>query len=444
MTMKHTHRRLIAALAVLVFLTCSAAGLRAQASQDKKTQFEEVLRQAEKQFSSGNYRNATERYFFASKLAQDRFDFSRVYFGQALSYFYLKDTAQYEKYIKMVLEVDPRKEVSVVLYPISFVQAFERIRNEMHLPAPGPGEVEQIQPENKVSEVKQPEEVKAQPETPPEKKPAAEPAATTTAPAANQNAAPAAAIPTVAAIERPGGHFEVAAHVSSWSINLIKGLFESSVVDKFSVEMRKVMTDDLHHKYSHFSLVPLSDQFEQNLTLDSSGPNYGLEVRYYSKGWAGSFSVGLSFEQTSMKLAITGTVMQNYKDGSSATADVVGSATASVFSTNLSFRWDILPSSRVTPYFVLGLGWAPFKADVTETYTGTFHPISGSEESIEGTTVKSVADIGADNNFTVPDAIFIVHLGFGIKVNIVYGLSGMAEAGLWDGFLLRFSVGYRF
>lgn len=440
MTMKHTHRRLIAGLAVLVFLTCLAAGLRAQASQDQKTQFEEVLRQAEKQFNSGNYRNAAERYFFASKLAQDRFDFSRVYFGQALSYFYLKDTAQYEKYIKMVLEKDPRKEVSVVLYPISFVQAFERIRNEMHIPAPGPGEFEQVQPENKVSEVKQPEEVKAQPETPPETKPAAEPAVTTTAPPATQ----VVTAPPVKVVQRPGGHFEVAVHVSSWSINLIKGLFESSVVDKFGVEMRKVMTDDLRSKYSHFSLVPLSSQYEQNLALDSSGPNYGLEIRYYSRGWAGSFSVGLSFEQTSMKLAITGTVKQNYKDGSYAEADVVGSATASVFSTNLSFRWDILPASRVTPYFVLGLGWAPFKADVNETYTGTFTSASGSQESIENTKVKSVADIAADNDFTLPDAIFIVHLGFGLKVNIVYGLSGMVEAGLWDGFLLRFSVACRF
>lgn len=424
MTMNHTHPRLIVGLAVLAVLFGSAVGLRAQASQDQKAQFEEVLRQAEKQFNSGNYRNATERYYFAAKLTQDRFDYSRVYFGLALSYFYLKDTAQYEKYIKMVLEVDPRKDVSAVFYPISFVQAFERVRNELHLPAPVPREVEQVQPEYKAPEIKQPEEVKAQPETPPENK-------------------PAATIPKVAAVW-PGGHFEVAAHVSSWSINLVKGLFESSVVDKFSIEMRKVMTDDLRSKYFHFSLVPLASQYEQSLTLDSSGPNYGFEVRYYSRGWAGSFSVGLSFEQTSMKLAISGTVRQDYRDGSYAEAEVLGSATASVFSTNISFRWDILPSSRVTPYFILGLGWAPFKADVTETYNGTFHPISGSQESIEGTKVKSMADIAAENDFTLPDAIFIVHLGLGIKVNIVYGLSGMAEAGLWDGFLLRFSVAYRF
>ena len=225
MTMKHTRRKLVAGLAILAFLMCSAARLRAQASQDQKTQFEEVLGQAEKQFNSGNYRSATERYFAAAKLTQDRSDYSRVYFGLALSYFYLKDTAQCERYIKMVLEVDPRKEVSAVFYPISFVQVFERIRNEMNIPALPPREVEQVKPENKVPETKQPEEVKAPPETPPEKKPAAEPAATTTAPAATQNAAPAAMVPTVAAIERPGGHFEVAALVSSLSVNLINGLF---------------------------------------------------------------------------------------------------------------------------------------------------------------------------------------------------------------------------
>jgi hypothetical protein len=437
------NKKVVASVSLFVLLAASAAGLRGQTApdQDRKAKFEDVLGQAEKQFNAGNYRNAAERFFFASKLAADRSEFSRVYFGLALSYYYLKDTAQCEKYIKLVLEVDPRKVVTVVFYPISFVQAFDRIRNELHLPAPGPEEAERVEPEFKAPEPKPPAEAKPQIEISPPQ--AAQPAEA--APAV-QNPPPAAPVPRVEVARKPGGHFEAAVIVSSWSVNLVKGLFESSVVDKFSTEIRRVMSNDLRDVYGHYNLIPLTSQYGENLSFDSTGPNYGLDIRYYSSGWSGSFSIGLSFEQTRMKLAVLGTVSQEYTDTSnvhsSAEATVEGSATASVFSTNLSFRWDILPNSRVSPYFILGFGWAPFSADVTETYAGTFSR-GGVEEHIEGTTIKSLADIASENDFDIPDAIVIVHLGLGLKANIYAGLSALVEAGLWDGFLLRFGVGYR-
>ena len=439
--MINNNQKLSACLSVFVVLALSAPGLRAGLFQDQKAQFEEAMRQADKQYNSGSYRYAVERYLAASKLAADRLDFSRAYFGQALSYFYLKDTFQYEKYIRMVLEVDPRKQISVIIHPISFVQAFERIRNEMNIPAPGVSDVEQVQAPTIVPEV-QPE---AAPQTqreaaPPEIRIQAKPPL---APAVFPTTTPAVLPAAVKAAVRPGGYIEVTVLGSSWSIDLIKGLFEDSIVDKFSIEIRKVITDDLRKKYYHYSLVPIST-YEKNLVFDSTGPNYGLELRYYSRGWGGSFSLGLSFEQTSMKLGVTGTVKQYFKDGSYAEADVEGSATASVFSTNVSFRWDMLPSGPVNPFFILGLGWAPFKADVTETYTGTFHPASGAAESITSTTVTSVADIAADNDFDLPDAFFIVHVGLGFKVRVYSGISALAEVGLWDGLLLRAGLAYRF
>ena len=431
--MINKNEKLIACLAVFVLLALSAPGLRAGFFQDQQAQFEEAMRQADKQYNSGNYRYAVERYLAAAKLSADRLDFSRAYFGLALSHFYLKDTFQYEKYIKMVLEVDPRKQISVIIHPISFVQAFERIRNEMNIPAPSVSDVEQVQAPPTVPEV-QPEA--APPETRTQAKPPLAPAVVpTTAPAV---------LPTaVQAAVRPGGYIEVTALGSSWSINLIKGLFEDSIVDKFSIEIRKVIADDLRKKYYHYSLVPISTH-EKNLAFDSTGPNYGLELRYYSRGWGGSFSLGLSFEQTSMKLGVSGTVKQYFKDGSYAEADVEGNATASVFSTNVSFRWDMLPNGPVNPFFILGLGWAPFEADVTETYTGTYHPVSGAAESIASTTITSVADIASDNDFDLPDAFFIVHVGFGLKVRVYSGISALAEVGLWDGLLLRAGLAYRF
>jgi len=426
-----------AAAAIIVLLSVSTVGLPAQTSQEKKAQYEEVLVQAEKQFNSGNYRNAVERYFFASKLAADRYEFSRVYFGLALSYFYMKDTDQCEKYIKMVLEVDPRRAVSVVFYPITFVQTFDRIRNGLHISAPGPGEAEQVQPQIRPPEVKPAVEANVRTETPtPEVKRPAEPVVVSQPP-------PAAAVPAVKVVEKKGGHFEVAAYGSSWSVNVIKGLFESSVVDKFSTEIRRVVSNDLRDKYGYYYLIPNPANYESNLAFNSTGPNYGLDIRFYSKGWGGSFSLGLSFEQTRMKLAIQGTVKQYYQDSSYAEATVEGSATANIFSTNLSFRWEILPDSRVSPFFILGFGWAPFSADITETYNGTFYR-GGEQRAIDGTTVKSLKDIASENDFDLPDAIVIVHVGLGLKVEIITGLSVSAEAGLWDGFLLRFGAAYRF
>lgn len=425
--------RIVSLVSVLVILLASAGSLLAQTSADKKAQFEDVFAQGERLYSSGNFRGAVERYFFASKLAQEPADYSRVYFGLSLSYYYLNDAAECEKYIRHVLEVDPHKAVSVAIYPLGYVQTFERIRAELKIPAPAASEPEQVQPPFQPAAQQPPVETKAQPVVAqPETKPAP---ATTNAPQA------AAAAPEVP--ERPGGHFAVTALVSSWSVNLIKGLFESSVDNDFSTEIRRVMTTDLRDVYHHFNLVPVSSGFENNLAFSSSGPNYGLELRYYSRGWGGLFSFGLSFEETRLKLAITGTVKQSYTDGSSASATVEGSAEANIFSTNLSFRWDILPTSRVCPYFILGLGWAPFKVNITETYTGTF--VRGStSENISGTQVKALEDIASQNDFNIPDAILIVHAGFGLKVGIAYGIEALAEASVWDGFLLRFGVGYRF
>ena len=410
-------------------LVVSVGGLWAQSSSDKKAQFEDVLDQASKLFDAGNYRGAVERYYFATKLAQSRPEFSRAYFGMALSYYFLKDNIECERYIRLVFEVDPTKTISAAIYPAGFVQTFDRIRNELKIPAPQAKDVEQVEPQFKPAVVPPVSEAPAQPATQPpvESRPAA------------QAETPSVKLPSPTLA---GGRVEVMAFGSSWSVNLIKGLFEDSIVDDFSKEMRRVITNDLRDVYHHFNLVPLASQFENNLAFNSSGPNYGLDLRYYSSGWGGSFSVGLSFEQTALKLAVSGTVKQYYTDGSSATATVEGSAEASIFSTNLSFRWDILPTSRVSPYFLLGLGWAPFDVNITETYNGTFDRGS-THETITNTTVKPLKDIATENDFNIPDAIIIVHLGLGLKVRVWEGLSGLAEVGIWDGFLMRVGVAYR-
>ncbi len=422
------HLRTIILASALLGLVVSVNGLWAQSSSDKKAQFEDVLDQANKLFDATNYRGAVERYYFATKLAQARPEFSRAYFGMALSYYFLKDDIECQRYIRLVFEVDPSKTISAAIYPAGFVHTFDRIRAELKIPAPQAKDVEQVEPQFKPAVVPPVTEAAPQPVTQP--------------PATSQPVAQAET-PAVELPKRGGGHFEVTAFGSSWSVNLIKGLFEDSIVDDFSTEMRRVITNDLRDVYHHFNLVPLASQFENNLSFNSSGPNYGLDIRYYSSGWGGSFSVGLSFEQTALKLAVSGTVKQSYSDGSSATATVEGSAEASIFSANLSFRWDILPTSRVSPYFLLGLGWAPFDVNITETYDGTFDRGS-THETITNTTVKALEDIASENDFNIPDAIIIVHMGLGLKVGIWEGLSGLAEVGIWDGFLMRLGVAYRF
>src|SRR4030042_1937508 len=85
----------------VVFASLLAAawvlGSPAAGSAQEKSSYLEAIGQADRQFQAGNFQNAAERYFFASRAAKERLDQARAFIGLSMSYFYLKDLPSAEK-----------------------------------------------------------------------------------------------------------------------------------------------------------------------------------------------------------------------------------------------------------------------------------------------------------------------------------------------------------
>jgi len=418
--------------ALLVFFgVFFLAGWSAAPAQESAS-YQEAIGQADRLFQAGNYRNAAERYFFASQAAKERLEFARAYVGLSMSYFFMKDAANAEKWSKMVLEVAPRADVSVPAYPISFVQFFERVRNDFFKGAPPPVEAAPAPSKSEPS-------VKETPRTQPQSQPISPSPTTAQTSTAPQITTPPLEQPPAAALLRKGGNVQVQFHLSNWTIDPVIKIVEGLLADKIGKEVLNKISEEV--RSSHFALIAAGS--EQDLTLDSSGSNFGLEIRYYSRGWPGSFSLGLSFDTTTVRLALSGKVKQSFTNGTSAEAEASGRLTLDLASTLINFRWDISPLSRLSPYFILGLGITPFKGIVNYEYAGTYNAF-GFQESISDGDEMTLKELAEENDFELLDVFVVLQLALGLDLEIYKGLTAIGEAGLWDGFYLRGGLGYRF
>lgn len=394
-----------------------AGGLAGQEPTQAQDRVGRLFAAADAAFDQGDFATALESYFEITTLALDRAELARASVGLAISYFSLNDRVGASKWLRQALVYDPKKELIDRIYPESFVLLFMEIRKEGTAAAePAPQEPQPAAPPVQAP-VREPP--KQEPQPPPQKQPEA------------------------------GFRFlgetdwkdkwEVEAHLSSWNVNLIKGIFESFVTDNMAEEIRDQVLAKLRKFYS-----PLYQRgHEENITFDSDGSNYGFGARYYPRGRESGFSFALSFEKTHIKLIMAGPVKQTYAPGGSSQVDSNSTIETSPFSTNLSFRWEFIPAWRVTPYFTWGLGLAALDGEVSYTWQGTVQYL-GREESIGDSTVKTFAETEEENDFNIPNIFVILHFGFGVKGEIVPGLSGIAEASFWDGILLRAGVAYRF
>jgi len=68
----------------------------------------------------------------------------------------------------------------------------------------------------------------------------------------------------------------------------------------------------------------------------------------------------------------------------------------------------------------------------------------GLEDSIEGRDEKTFKEAEEESDINLPNIFPLFQLCLGARVEIVRGLSFRAEAGLWDGVMLRGGLGYRF
>lgn len=427
---KFQARRWMAPICAVFMAVSSAFAVQALQSQEEEVQ--KLLIQADNYSQKGDYKLAIGGYLEAAALAQSKPNLSRAYFGLALSYFYLRDMANSVKWMRKVSDVDPNKEISELFYPKGFAQLFNQVQKERRekLAAEGGGEAAKQEVPEKAVEAQKPVKQDAKKdEAPPEK--------AVQAPIRQ----PEAAIETAGPAKvTTGGHWEVGAHYSTWGMNLIKGLFEKSLTNKLGDAIQNKVIKTLQGL--HGPLVKSS--YSQELSFDSSGPNYGLEVRYYSKGRAGTFSFGFSLEKTHIKLAVAGPVKVSFTNGGSATVTGNGLIETSPLTTNFSFRWDFSSGHIVTPYFVVGFGFSSWEGVYNKSWSGEYQLGSAKETISEVSEPMDFAGLSEDLGFNIPKMFIVIQLDFGVKAEVYPGAFVLAEAGIWDGLMLRLGVAYRF
>ncbi|MDP2913895.1 MAG: hypothetical protein Q8O91_00405 [Candidatus Aminicenantes bacterium] len=429
-----------------------------QATSQRETDVEKLLVQANSYFQKADYKLAIGCYLEASALSKNRMNISQANFGLSLSYFHLRDSANAARYMRKVVEVDPNKEISDLFYPKAFVQQFNQVRKDLAdkkglttekvgAPKPVPAKADEAPPEKvekKEEATKKEEPVKKEAEAPktvetPKVQETKEPPAPVKTTARQPQETPVLSGEFEVLDEEKGGHWEISAHYSTWGVNLIKAMFEGALTDKLGEEIRSELIKKSGTVQA--GLVPW--EFTQNLAFDSGGSNYGLELRYFSAGRAGTFSLGLAFEKTDLKLTLNGTAVQTFTNGAVSSTDVRSSLISSPFSTHINFRWEVGQNARLTPYFVVGFGFAPLKGTFSYNYTGTFQKGDFSQ-TIGNSQKKDFAALSQDIDFKIPDILVILQLHFGIKAQIYQGLSLLGEVGIWDGFVLRGGLAYRF
>lgn len=238
------------------------------------------------------------------------------------------------------------------------------------------------------------------------------------------------------------GKIEIAVYYGRWSLNLFKGLFENDLINEISDEIQEEIISQVRGIRNDTDPIPVN--FDQTFTFDSGGPNYGLEIRYYPQGREGAFSLGFSLDKMKMRMTVEGDVQQDFNDGSSAEVkDALGEVTLSPLFTILNFRWDFKPDWRITPYFAFGVGMAALNGEVTYDYIGSYRWKVFEQEVGESETMPiKEAEEDADTN--LPNILPLLQINLGIRAEVIPHLHLRVEAGIWDGFVLRTGVGYRF
>ncbi len=255
----------------------------------------------------------------------------------------------------------------------------------------------------------------------------------------SQQDQPEEELPRLVFDEGIAGKLEIEMHYGYWTMDIFKGLFEADLVDELSDEIADEITIKISDSGHNINLI----RQENTLAFGSSGADYGFELRFYPGGKYSSFSLGLSIEKMHMKATVEGPVTVRYDDGSYAEMDALGIIDLNPLFTNLSFRWDFKPGWVVTPYFVFGFGVAALNGDVSYEYAGTYY-YSGGTERYEDSDSRLVKEAEEDTDVNLPNILPLLQINLGVRAEIIPHLHIRAEAGIWNGLILRGGLAYKF
>jgi hypothetical protein len=250
-------------------------------------------------------------------------------------------------------------------------------------------------------------------------------------------------VPTLSA----EGHFELSFHYGTWNLNLLGDLVEDGLSEVLESAFEDVILEEIQDTYPYLQ-DPI---YEHTVEFDSSGNNYGGEIRWYPGGHNGSFSLGFSVEKTKMEVGLTQVAMDmSFVDGSSFGGLASGDVELNPLAFLLSVRWDILPRSPVHPYITIGLGAATFSSIqddvVTYDWMGELDVAAGPTETYEESGTKTIGEIKEeiedDEDFPLTILPFI-QLNVGLKGKITQNIHLMADLGIWNGFIIRGGIAIR-
>jgi hypothetical protein len=252
------------------------------------------------------------------------------------------------------------------------------------------------------------------------------------------------------------GKFEFGFHYGSWSVNILKGPIETLIGD----QAKSGFLDKIRDNTPGFE----QSSFNQKVSFDSSGSNFGFEVRWYPGGSEGSFSLGVAIEKTSLKVALSevslsmeGTDASTHQQGS-LTAKASGEMLIEPLSFHFSLRWDLWPKATVHPYISFGFGIAGAGAyDTGHTsyaYAADFTMTNKPAEHYADSQTKTFRQLEQDDAiddqgnpkqdpFKLPGVFPFFQLNLGLKVRVTDSIHLLVDYGFLDGFLLRGGIAVR-
>lgn len=254
------------------------------------------------------------------------------------------------------------------------------------------------------------------------------------------------------------GNWEFNVHYSAWSLNMVRSVIEDNVGDVLEDNLRDKMIERIREEYPDI----YAKSYTQSFRFDSSGSNYGVEVRFFPGGRQGSFSLGVALEKTAMKVGFP-TIESHMVIGSSRYPNQDGYFDAAVtkaemelkpVSAHFSLRWEIKPSWKLHPYITLGAGFFGVryleKGTFYVAYSGTLRvPGQGSEhiDDVIDKTVKQALDETKNDEgdpVNIPSILPIVQLNVGLRGELTPNVNVLFDFGIWDGFLFRGGLSLRF
>lgn len=249
------------------------------------------------------------------------------------------------------------------------------------------------------------------------------------------------------------GHLEFNVHYSYWTLNVIRPLVEKMVSDILEDDLKDRFLQQIQADYP--TLV--ESGYQQQVKFDAPGQNFGLELRYYPGGRSGVFSIGLSVEQTTMKISfpvvLASLELTDLNLGQAAyfTGQASGEFLTKPLSFHLSMRWEFLPSKVISPYLTIGAGVSTsrsfFDSSYRYQYSGTLVLPDNSTELYSDSDNKTLREIKDERQVEGKDFPLnfmpILQFNLGLRTRLSRNLNLVLDSGIFNGFLVRGGLSVR-